>query len=118
MKRKVIMILLGIFLCLICLFLFLIVTNKTFLKTVYIGKQNQEIFIPRFSYFQKECCFTAATFFSLKSKKQLQKEIDNYLKEFTFFENNETYGYQKGDLFIQKYEIEEYVFYRKIIITY
>ncbi len=92
--------------------------NKTFFKTTYIGVNNQEIFIPRFSYFKDECCMTAATFYSLKSKRQLKREINKYLKEFEYFENDETYGYQKGDLFIQKYEVIDKLFYRKIIITY
>ncbi len=95
-----------------------LITNKTFFKTTYIGVQKQEIFVPRFSYFKDECCMTAATFYSLKSKRQLKKEINKYLKDFEYFENDETYGYQKDDLFIQKYEIIDKLFYRKIIITY
>ena len=92
--------------------------NKTFFKTTYIGVQKQEIFIPRFSYFKDECCMTAATFYSLKTKQQLKKEINKYLKDFKYFENEETYGYKKGDLFIQSYEVIDKLFYRKIIITY
>lgn len=92
--------------------------NKTFFKTTYIGVNKQEIFVPRFSYFKDECCMTAATFYSLKSKSQLKKEINKYLNNFEYFENDETYGYQKDDLFIQKYEVIDKLFYRKIIITY
>ena len=95
-----------------------LITNKTFFKTTYIGVQKQEMFIPRFSYFKDECCMTAATFYSLKTKSQLKKEKNKYLKGFEYFENDETYGYQKGDLFIQKYEVIDKLFYRKIIITY
>ena len=93
-------------------------TNKTFFKTTYIGINKQEIFIPRFSYFKDECCMTAATFHSFKTKKRLEKEIKNYLMDFEYFENDETYGYMKGDLFIQSYEVVDKLFYRKIIITY
>ena len=95
-----------------------LVTNKTFFKTKYVGIEGQEIFIPRFSYFKDECCMTAAVFHSLKSKKSLKKEINAYLKDFEYFESEETYGYQKGDLFIQKYEVIDKGLYRKIIITY
>lgn len=95
-----------------------LVTNKTFFKTTYIGISGEEIFIPRFSYFKDECCMTAATFYSLKTKSHLKREIKNYLKDFVYFENEETYGYEKGDLFIQSYKIVDKIFYRKIIITY
>ena len=98
--------------------LMFLLTNKTFFKTTYIGVQKQEIFIPRFSYFKDECCMTAATFYSLKTKRQLKREIDNYLKDFKYFENDETYGYEKGDLFIQSYEVIDKGMYRKVIITY
>lgn len=92
--------------------------NKTFYKTTYNGVFGEKIFIPKYSYFDKECCMTAASFYSLKSKKCLEKEIDNYLKDFTYFEDEETYGYQLDDLFIQSYIVEEKGLYRKIIITY
>jgi hypothetical protein len=92
--------------------------NKTFFKDKYIGVNKQEIFIPRYSYFDSECCMTAATFYSLKSEGKLKKEIDNYLKDFDYFENDSTYGYQKGDLFIQKYEVINKGLYRQIVITY
>ena len=61
---------------------------------------------------------TAAVFHSLKSKKSLKKEIDNYMKDFEYFEDETAYGYKKGDLFIQKYEVIDKGLYRKIIITY
>ena len=115
MKKKIITCL--ILFALISVFASLI-TNKTFFKTTYIGVQDQEIFIPKFSYFKDECCMTAATFYSLKSKGQLKKEINKYLKGFEYFEDDETYGYQKGDLFIQSYKVVDKLFYRKIIITY
>ena len=115
MKKRVVIVLLAFILIFL---LVTLATNKTFFKTTYIGAQKQEIFIPRFSYFKDECCMTAATFYSLKSKKTLQKEIDNYLKDFEYFEDDSTYGYQNGDLFIQKYEVLDKLIYRKIIITY
>lgn len=115
MKKKVFLFLVALILIIQIIAL---TVNKTFFKTTYIGVNNQEIFIPRFSYFKDECCMTAATFYSLKSKRQLKREINKYLKEFEYFENDETYGYQKGDLFIQKYEVIDKLFYRKIIITY
>ncbi len=98
--------------------LLLLSTNKTFFKNTYIGVNKQEIFIPKYSFFKDECCMTAATFYSLKSKKSLQKEIDNYLKDFKYFSNKNTYGYKKNKLFIQSYEIEDKGLYRKIIIVY
>ena len=99
-------------------FVIFLLYNKTFFTNTYIGRENQKIFVPRYSYFKDECCFTAATFYSLKSKKLLQKEIKNYMKDFKFFSNDETYGYKKDDLFIQSYEVEDKGLYRIIIITY
>ena len=61
---------------------------------------------------------TAATFYSLKTKRQLKREIDNYLKNFKYFESDETYGYEKDNLFIQSYEVIDKGMYRKVIITY
>lgn len=115
MKKRIVIILIGLVLIIQIVALS---TNKTFFKTTYTGVQNQEIFIPRFSYFKDECCMTAATFYSLKSKKQLKREINKYLKEFEYFENDETYGYKRDDLFIQSYEVIDKLLYRKIIITY
>ena len=120
--KKQLLIVLGILVCLIivsfAILFIVLLNNKTFFKTTYIGVDNQEIFIPKYSYFKEECCMTAATFISLKSKYTLDKEIDNYLSGFHFYENDETYGYEKGDLFIQSYIVEEKGLYRKIIITY
>ena len=115
MKKKII-----IFLILLVLIIASIklITNKTFFKTKYIGINEQEIFIPKYSYFKDECCMTAASFISLRSKKELNKEIKNYLKDFEYFEDESTYGYQKGDLFIQSYKVVDKGLYRKIIITY
>lgn len=115
MKKRIVIILIGLVLIIQIVALS---TNKTFFKTTYTGVQNQEIFIPRFSYFKDECCMTAATFYSLKSKKQLKREINKYLKEFEYFEDDETYGYKRDDLFIQSYEVIDKLLYRKIIITY
>lgn len=120
MKRKKIATLIVLLIAIkaIIYFLIILLTNKTFFKNTYIGVQNQKIFIPRYSFFKDECCMTAATFYSLKSEKKLQKEIDDYMKDFEYFSNESTYGYRKGDLFIQTYEVENNLFYRKIIIVY
>lgn len=92
--------------------------NKTFFKTTYIGVRDQEFFIPKYSFFKEECCMTAATFYSLRSAKDLKKEIDGYMSDFKYFDDEGTYGYRKGDLFIQEYIVIDEGLYRKIIITY
>jgi uncharacterized membrane protein YqiK len=117
MKKKYIMFFLIIIFLIICI-LFKLITNKTFFKTKYIGVDSQEIFIPKYSYFKEECCMTAASFYSLRSEKELKKEIDNYMKDFEYFDDETTYGYRKDGLFIQKYEVVNKGLYRKIIITY
>ena len=96
----------------------LLLTNKTFFKDVYIGTNKEKIFIPKYSYFKSECCMTAATFYSLRSEKELKKEIKNYLKDFQYFSDETTYGYRKKDLFIQEYRVINKHLYRKIVITY
>ena len=102
-------------------------TNKTFFKNTYIGVQNQEIFIPRYSFFENESGMTVASFKSLKSKKTLEKEIENYMKDFEYFNDFEdeltdvdrlTYGYKKGDLFIQSYKVVDEILFRRIYIIY
>ena len=73
---KKVLIFIGIVIV-ICAFLVLL-NNKTFFKTTYIGINGQEIFIPRYSFFKREAGMTVASFYSLKSEKTLKKEIDNY----------------------------------------
>lgn len=120
--KKIKNIIFAFLITLVCIIIlsisFILISNKTFFKTTYIGVNNQEIFIPRYSFFKGECCMTAATFYSLKNEKQLQREIDNYMKDFTFFDDESTYGYKKNDLFIQSYEVVDNILFRKIIIVY
>ena len=125
--KKVVITLILIFLFIFIICIYTLSTNKTFFKDTYIGVQNQEIFIPRYSFFENESGMTVASFKSLKSKKELEKEIENYMKEFEYFNDFEdelthahklTYGYKKGDLFIQSYKVIDEVLYRRIYITY
>ncbi len=118
MKKYIISIITLILIVILVLGLFVLMKNKTFFKDKYIGINNQEIFIPKYSYFKDECCMTAATFYSLRSKKVLEKEINKYMEDFKYFENDNTYGYQKDKLFIQKYEVIDELIYRKIVIVY
>ena len=95
-----------------------LVTNKTFFKETYVGTQNQEIFIPRYSFFHKESGFTVAIFYSFESERQLEKEINEYMKGFEYCSDESWSGYRKGDLYIQRYEVEDKGLYRVISITY
>lgn len=113
---KKVLISIGIILIL-CMFVMLL-TNKTFFKTTYIGIHNQEIFIPRFSFFKREAGMTVASFYSLKSERALRSEINDYMQDFEYFEDESTYGYKNGDLFIQSYNVANEGLYRKIYITY
>lgn len=117
-KNKILCILLIFVLCLIITLFFLLSTNKTFFKNTYNSLNNQEIFIPKYSYLKEECCMYSATFYSLRSKQDIKQEIDLYLKDFTYFENDSTYGYLKNDLFIQRYGVEDQGLYRVIYIVY
>ena len=113
---KKVVILIAIILVL-CMFLILL-TNKTFFKTTYVGVQDQEIFIPKYSFFKREAGMTVASFYSLKSERTLKSEIDDYMQDFEYFEDESTYGYKKGDLFIQSYNVANEGLYRKIYIIY
>ena len=113
---KKVLIILGTILAISILMILL--SNKTFFKTTYIGINNQEIFIPRYSFFKREAGMTVASFYSLKSERILRSEIDDYMQEFEYFEDESTYGYKKGDLFIQSYIVANEGLYRKIYITY
>ena len=113
---KKVLIFIGIVIV-ICAFLVLL-NNKTFFKTTYIGINDQEIFIPRYSFFKKEAGMTVASFYSLKSERALRSEINDYMQDFEYFEDESTYGYKKGDLFIQSYNVANEGLYRKIYITY
>ena len=110
------LIIIGI-LAVLCIFIILL-TNKTFFKTTYIGINDQEIFIPRYSFFKREAGMTVASFYSLKPERVSRSEIDDYMQEFEYFEDESTYGYKKGDLFIQSYNVANEGLYRKIYITY
>ena len=120
MNKKIIIILSIISIIAVIVFAGFVVlkNNKTFFKSEYVGVEGQKIFIPKNSYFKEECCMTAAVFYSLRSKKELKKEIDNYMKDFEYFEDESTYGYRKEELFIQRYEVINIGLYRKIVITY
>ena len=113
---KKVLIVIGI-IFILCIFVVLL-TNKTFFKTTFIGIHDQEIFIPRYSFFKRETGMTVASFYSLKSERVLRSEIDDYMQEFKYFEDESTYGYKKGDLFIQSYNVANEGLYRKIYITY
>ena len=104
MKKRIIII--SILVIILITISILLTTNKTFFHNTYIGIDNQKIFIPKYSYFKDE------------SEKQLNKEISNYLKDFQYFEDNTTYGYKKGKLFIQEYKVINKILFREIIITY
>ncbi|MFA5407939.1 MAG: hypothetical protein WC343_04115 [Bacilli bacterium] len=116
--KKVYIIVLSIIVTLIVMFNLFMLSNRAYFKTTYIGNNNQKIYIPRFSYFEGECCMTSATFYSFVPKPILENHIDNYLSDFEYKTTDETYGYYKGTLFIQSYEVEEHYLYRKIIIVY
>ena len=118
-KKRIIMLsILTVIVITILVSFIVLKNNKTFFKSEYIGIEGQKIFLPKYSYFKEECCMTAASFYSLKSEQELKKEIDNYMKNFEYFENETTYGYIKDSLFIQKYEVVNEGLFRKIIITY
>lgn len=93
-------------------------TNETFFKTEYEGVDGKIRFVPKYSYFKNECCMTLATFYSLRSEKELKEEIANYMKDFAYFDDESTYGYMKQDIFIQSYEVVNHGMYRTIHITY
>lgn len=118
MKKKKIIIITVIFTIIVLIVFGILLTNKTFFKDKYIGMQGQEIYIPRYSFFKQECCMTVAEFHSIRSEKYLKKQIDKYMSEFEYFEDGQTYGYKKGDLFIQNYKVVNKGLYRIIYITY
>ena len=96
----------------------LLINNKTFLSNIYEGAGHYKIFIPKYSYFKEECCMWSATFYSVKSKENLDNEINNYLDEFEYFEDESTYGYKKDGLIIQSYDVEDRGLYRSFSIVY
>lgn len=117
-KNKILCILLTILLCSIITLFYSLSSNKTFFKNTYNSLNNQEIFIPKYSYLKEECCMYSAIFNSLRSKKDIKQEIDDYLKDFIYFKNETAYGYLKNDLFIQRYGVEDKGLYRIIYIVY
>ena len=99
-KKIIILSIVGVVVIAILASFVVLKNNKTFFKSEYIGVEGQKIFIPKYSYFKEECCMTAASFYSLRSEKELKKEIESYMKDFEYFENETTYGYRKDGLFI------------------
>lgn len=121
MKKAAIAIgLILIAIVLICIFI--LSTNKTFFKDTYIGIQNQEIFIPKYSFFRQESGNIEAVFVSFKSEKILKEEINQYMKEFECIEEDvagyKIKKYKKNDLTIRSYEVVNEGLYRKIYILY
>ena len=104
--------------CIFSIITILLINNKTFLTNIYEGSGNYKIFIPKYSYFKEECCNFEAKFYSLKSKKNLDNEINNYLDQFEFYEDIDNYGYKKDDLIIHSYEVDDKGLYRTISILY
>ena len=116
---KTIKFLLGLIILIAVSYLAIVcVNNKTFMYNIYVGADDVEIFVPKYSYFKDECCSYTASFYSLKSEEKLNNEINNYLYSFDSFENNSMKGYKKDNLFIQSYNVEDQGLYRTINITY
>ncbi len=122
MNKKIlkVVILSGILLVLISIStgVLALISNETFFKTEYKGVDGKIRFVPKYSYFKNECCMTLATFYSLRSEKELKEEVANYMKDFEYFDDESTYGYMKEDVFIQSYEVVNHGIYRTIHITY
>lgn len=102
MKKVVKVFIIVIFILINCIFLF----NKTFYKKVY-KSGNSEISIPRFSFFVKERGCAIATFYSLKSKSSLEKEINQLFKKDKF-----------KNVKITSYKVSDTSWYRTIVIEY
>lgn len=121
MTKKQATILLEIFITILTIFtVFTLIdlnSNETYLKTTFKTSTNKEIFIPKHSYF-KEDKNNKAVFYSLKSKEDLEIEINNYLKDFSSLSNIQTISYIKGDLIIKSYTVKNAFFVRKIVIEY
>ena len=107
-----------IIVCFVSYVTILVINNKTFLTNTYTGSGNYDIFIPKYSYFKDECCMYSANFYSLKSKEKLDNEINNYLDQFEYFEDESSYGYIKDGLIIQSYDVVDHGLYRSFSIVY
>lgn len=133
MKKKVISIIVISFILVGALSFFgyrKLADNKTFFKTTYVGYDHKERFIPKYSYLEQESGNYCASFKSLRSKKDLENEINEYLKDFEYFDNSDnnndspsneyglTHGYRKGDLFIQSYSVKDEGLFRRIYLYY
>lgn len=122
MKRKTVIVIFVLFL-LISMGIFVyskLKANETFYTGVWGKEDGQEIFVPKYSYFDSACCMTVVKFYSLKSKKALDKEINEYLSTFDygFNEDENSIGYTKDDLFINEYTVEDNILFRTIILGY
>lgn len=116
-KKRIVLIVCGVILVILLGITIFLAQNKTFFKTKYINPSNNEIFVPRFSYF-KEDSKNILKLNSIKSKKALDKEIGNYLETLSYFVDTETSGYKKDDLIIYSYTVEDKGWYRQILVTY
>lgn len=96
MKKILVSSLIVIVVIINCIFLF----NKSFYKTRYKG-----LFIPRFSFFIRCGGCEVATFYSLKSKENLEKEI------------NENIHYNNSINYF-KYTVTDSDFYRIIYLEF
>lgn len=66
-----------------------LLSNKTFFYRKYEINESTKIFIPRFSFFIKQSD-SVAVFFTLKTEKQLKKELSSNQTDYTI-ENKKIY---------------------------
>lgn len=66
-----------------------LLSNKTFFYRKYEISEDKIIFIPRFSFFIKQT-YCVAVFFTLKTEKQLKKELSLHQNDFSI-ENKRIY---------------------------
>jgi len=92
-------------------------TNKTFFTDIYEAN-GTTVFIPKYSFFAEESDHYTAKFYTLKTKKAIDEEVDGYLKGFDSYENDSSQGYINGRLLIRKYDVEDKTYYRLITIDY
>lgn len=122
MKNKII-IYMSVGLVILLFFnVYLLYTNRTFLKNVYASKTYRQvnIAIPKYSYFIDDCCDAVATFSSLRSVTSIEKDIHNYLSTLERKDcyNKEIYYDSKQNLVIFEYDVKQNFQFSLITINY
>lgn len=111
--KKIYKYLTNIFTFIFGLIVIFLLTNKS-----YFWKNYKKIYVPLLSFHTDDCCMTTSNFYSLRTKNDLENDINKYYDDLVSCYNETIFYDKKADVSISKYEVVDKFFYRAIHIIY